>query len=307
MRSRFLRSIIEVVLVSLLAVVLSGCSIKKLAINSLADTLAGTGSIYTSDGDPDFIREAIPFSLKTVEGLLMEAPKHTGLLETAASGFAFYAYAYLEADAREVENEDIRQAGALQIRARRMYQRALGYALRGLEVAHPGIETQLRTDPVKALEVTSIKDVPFLYWVGVTWGAMISLSKKDPDVIADQNIVEAVMRRVLELDEDYQDGAVHEFFIVFEGSRSDAAGGSLEKARIHFERALELAKGRKASPFISYAETVSVTNQDREEFRRLLQQALDIDPDQTPDTRLLNLISQRRARWLLDHEEDLFY
>lgn len=297
----------KIALIGLLVMILSGCSIRKLAINSLADTLAGTGSVYTSDNDPDFIREAIPFSLKTIEGLLIEVPNHTGLLEAAASGFAFYAYAYLETEAQEIENEDIRRAETLRARARSMYLRALNYALHGLEVAHPGIDAQLREDPVKALEVTSIKDVPFLYWTGITWGASISLSKNDPNMIADQHIVEAIMRRALELDEDYEDGALHEFFIVFEGSRSDAAGGSLEKARTHFKRALELAKGRKASPFVSYVETISVRNQDREEFQRLLQHALLIDPDKTPETRLINLIVQRRARWLLAHEEDLFY
>ncbi len=307
MRGLFQKSLKTIVFLALGMMVLPGCSIKKMAVNSLAETLAGTGSVYTSDDDPDFVREAIPFSLKTIEGLLVEVPKHTGLLEAAARGFTFYAYAYLETDALQIEKEDVHQAEALRARARRMYLRGLDYALRGLEVAHPGIEAQLRKDPVKALQVTTPKDVPLLYWTGVAWGAAISLSKNDPNLIADQNIVEAIMHRALELDEDYDHGALHEFFIVFEGSRSEAAGGSVEKANAHFERAVALANGQKASPFVSYAETIAVRNQDREEFRRLLQQALAIDPNRAPETRLINLISQRRARWLLAHEEDLFY
>jgi len=53
-------------------------------------------------------------------------------------------------------------------------------------------------------------------------------------------------------------------------------------------------------------EAVSIPNQDRKEFYSLLKLALAIDPDERPEWRLANLIYQRRARWLMDREEDLF-
>jgi hypothetical protein len=59
----------------------AACSIKKLAINGLADTLAASGDSFASDEDPDLIRDAIPFSLKTIESLLVEVPEHKGLLQ----------------------------------------------------------------------------------------------------------------------------------------------------------------------------------------------------------------------------------
>jgi len=43
-----------------------------------------------------------------------------------------------------------------------------------------------------------------------------------------------------------------------------------------------------------------------EEFRQLLAQALAIDPEDNPDNRLQILLSQEKARWLLDHIEDFF-
>jgi predicted anti-sigma-YlaC factor YlaD len=42
------------------------------------------------------------------------------------------------------------------------------------------------------------------------------------------------------------------------------------------------------------------------EFESLLNRALAIDPDANPDTRLLNLVMQRRARWLLSRKAELF-
>jgi predicted anti-sigma-YlaC factor YlaD len=51
---------------------------------------------------------------------------------------------------------------------------------------------------------------------------------------------------------------------------------------------------------------VSKGAQDREEFTRLLKRALAIDVDRAPDQRLANLVSQRRARWLLGKTDELF-
>jgi predicted anti-sigma-YlaC factor YlaD len=51
---------------------------------------------------------------------------------------------------------------------------------------------------------------------------------------------------------------------------------------------------------------VCVPQQRRAEFETLLKQALAIDVAQASDTRLANLVAQRRARWLLSRTERLF-
>src|SRR6478672_11947187 len=71
----------------LAALASGGCSVKKFAINKLGDSLAGSGTTYAADDDPELIGQALPFSLKLVEGLLAESPQHRGLLLAAASGF----------------------------------------------------------------------------------------------------------------------------------------------------------------------------------------------------------------------------
>ena len=77
----------------------TGCSVKRFAIDKLGDSLANSGTTYAADDDPDLVGQALPFSLKLVEGLLAESPQHRGLLFTAASGFTEYAYAYVQQDA----------------------------------------------------------------------------------------------------------------------------------------------------------------------------------------------------------------
>jgi predicted anti-sigma-YlaC factor YlaD len=247
----------------------------------------------------------VPFGLKTVEGLLDEAPRHKGLLFAAASGFVQYGYGHVQQEADFVEAHDLARATELRARARRLYLRALGYGFRGLEVDFPGLRQRLRTDGAAALARTGKEHVPLLYSTGLAWFAAIAVSKDDSELTADQSQAEALMRRALALDEGYDHGALHDFFISWEG-RGESVGGSFERARTHLERAEALSGGHRASALVNFAETVSVARQDRKEFARLLAQALAVDADAVPDLRLANLVYQKRARWLLGRADELF-
>jgi predicted anti-sigma-YlaC factor YlaD len=282
------------------------CSIKHIAVNKLGNALASGGSTFTSDEDPDLVRDALPFSLKLIESLLAESPRHRGLLLAAASGFTPYAYAFVQEEADEIEEHDLARAQALRIRARRLYFRARDYGIRGLEVGHPGFGRELQHDPRAAVRAATREDVPLLYWTAASWGAAISLSKDNPDVVADQVIVEALIDRALALDEKYDSGAIHAFLITYEASRNGAEGDFAVRSRKHFDRAMQLSEGHQAGPLVSLAETVSVQKQNRPEFQALLKQALTVDVNAKPEFRLANLVMQRRAHWLLGRTDELF-
>src|SRR2546427_12543180 len=79
------------------------CSRRALASKAMADALSGTGSGFASDDDPELVREAVPFALKTMESLLPEQPEHVGLLTALASGFTQYGYAFVQQDADRAE------------------------------------------------------------------------------------------------------------------------------------------------------------------------------------------------------------
>ncbi|MCU0253881.1 MAG: TRAP transporter TatT component family protein [Acidobacteria bacterium] len=282
------------------------CSVQKLAADQLGSALASGTSVYATDDDPELVGDALPFALKTMESLLAVSPENTDLLLSAASGFTQYSYAYLQSEADYVEAADLAQASELRGRATRMYRRALGYGLRGLDARHPGFSAALRRDPAAALAKTTAADVPLLYWTGAAWAAAIASAKNDADLAADLPTVEAIMTRARALDPDWGDGAIHDFFISWEGGRPAAGGGSPARAREAFDRAVAASGGRRAAPFVSYAETVAVASQNRPEFVRLLETALAIDPDAVPAQRLANLIAQKRARWLLARQDELF-
>lgn len=306
---RSIRRLAAPVTLALLAGVLPlGCSVRKMAVNSLAGALAAGGDTYATDDDPDLVAAAVPFGLKTIEALLAESPRHEDLLLAAASGFTQYAYAFVQAEADFVEAKDLARATALRARARKLYPRALRYGLRGLEVRHPGFEAGLRNEDLreKTLAAVTKDDVALLYWTGAAWGAAISLSKENAELTADQGLVEAIEKRALALDEGFGHGTIHDFFISFEGGRPAAAGGSADRARSHLERAVALSHGKRAAPFVSFAESVSVGAQNRAEFEEMLGKALAVDPEAVPGLRLANTVSQRRAAWLLARADELF-
>jgi len=284
----------------------SGCSLRDYALNEFADAAARSGTTFARDDDPDLIKAAAPFSLKLVESLLAENPQHRGLLSAAASGFTQYAFAFVQQDADEVEARDLAVAEALRSRARRLYLRAQRYGLRGLELEHPDFPNALLADPRAAARAATEADLPFLYWTAIAWAAAISLSKDNPELLAQIPAMEALMDRALELDEGYSHGAVHTFFVAYEMSRRGAPGDPAARARRHFERAMVLSEGKNAAPLVALAEAVAVRQQDVKEFDSLLNRALAIDPDASPDTRLLNVVMQRRARWLLSRRAELF-
>ena len=284
----------------------SGCSMKRFAVNKLGDALAGGGTTFAADDDPELIKSAVPFSLKLMESLLDESPSHRGLLLATASGFTQYGYAFVEQEADEIEATDLDRAEALRTRAKRLYLRARNYGLRGLEVAHKGFTNQLAVNPRAAVATLKKRDVAQAYWTAAAWGAAISLGKDDPALVAEIPQMEALIDRALALDEAFAAGAIHSFLISYEPSRQGVAGDATERSQKHFERAIELTQGAQAGPFVAYVEAVSVARQDVKQFDALLTRALAINADAHPETRLVNLVMQRRARWLLSKRDDLF-
>ncbi|MBI5386871.1 MAG: TRAP transporter TatT component family protein [Verrucomicrobia bacterium] len=278
-----------------------------MAVNKLGDALASGGTTFASDDDPELVKAAVPFSLKLMESLLAESPRHQGLLFASASGFTQYAYAFVQQDADETEDKDAAAADALRTRARRLYVRARDYGLRGLEVAHRGFGDALSKNPRAAVRVMKNEDVRLLYWTAVSWAAAISVSKDSPEMIAGRSSMEALIDRALELDEAFDQGAIHSFLITYEMARVGGPGDAEARARQHFARALELSQGQQAGPLVSLAEAVCVEKQNKAEFRSLLERALAVNADAVPELRLVNRVMQRRAKWLLSRTEDLFF
>jgi hypothetical protein len=294
-----------IAIVSVLLLAAAGCSPRSYVVRGVADAVSSGGGSFASDDDPDLVRGAVPFALKAEESLLSEVPGHRGLLLSLSRGFTQYAAAFVWQDA--VESPDPAAARAGKERAVRLFLRARDYGLRGLDAARPGLRALLDADPAGAARLAAEEEVPLLYWTAASWSLAIASSSGDPGMLADLPRCEALMRRALALREDYDAGGVHEYFVAFEGGRPEAMGGSADRARRHFDRAMALSGGRKVSPLVTLAETVSVRAQNRREFLDLLDRALAFDArGDAPEYRQANLAAQRKASWLKGRADELF-
>lgn len=294
-------------LVLILALTLApACSIKTMAVKTVANTLADTGDVFTRDDDPELIREATPFALKLYESLLESVPTHVPLLVATCGGFTQYGYAFIEADADEMAPPRRAEAQALRDRALKLYLRGRGYCLRALDARFgKGTTDVLLRDPAAAIAKARREDVPLLYWSAASWGAAISLGIDRPEVAIDLPSVRALADRALALDPAWNRGAVHELMITLD-SLPEALGGSPQRAREHFRSAVDIQKGLSPGPYVALATGVAVPAQDRAEFERLLKEALAIDPEKDPSNRMVVLVMQKRARVLLDNIDERF-
>jgi tetratricopeptide (TPR) repeat protein len=288
-----------------LPLLLSSCSVKRWAVKNVANSLAGGVDVYGTDEDPELVGDALPFGLKTMESLLATVPDHQGLLLSLCRGFTSYANAYVQAEGDLLVNTDYARAQALHERALKLYLRAQGYGLRGLELRNRGVGEELRLDPARAAARIQKRDLPMLYWTAAAWGSAIALGKDRPELLADLPAIRALMERGLALDEGYEGGAIHEALIVLD-ALPEAMGGSEASARRHFARAVELSRDTKASPYVTLAQTVAVLKQDRDEFESLLNRAIEFDPGADPSQRLMATVMQRRARALLARGDEFF-
>jgi predicted anti-sigma-YlaC factor YlaD len=301
-----IRSPLQCALGLLAACAVTACSPSRFAVDRLGDALSGDSSAFATDNDPELIAAAAPFSLKLMDSLLAKSPEHRGLLTAAAAGYTQYAYGFVQTEAERIEATDLERSREQRARARNLYLRARDYGLRGIEVAHRGLSEQLRNDPVKAVQKCGKDDVALLYWTGAAWAAAIAQAKDDPAMVGDLPKPQAMMDRALQLDEAYGDGAIHSFMITYSMVRPDIAEPRIEVARQHYERAVQLSKGKTAGPHLTWAESVCVPQEDRACFDRALQAAGAVDPEAAPEHRLENTLMQRRAAWLATQADHLF-
>jgi len=298
-----------IILLSSAWMMLSGCSINKLAMNKVADILAGgeTGTVFTSDNDPEFVGDALPFAIKMYESLLASLPKHPDLIVTTGSLYIMYANAFLYTPASMMKEEMYREQDRLMKRAKNMYLRGRNIILKGIERRHDGFSALLEKKEFgKILKMMKKEDAPFLYWAAAGWVGAFSIDPFDMELGITLPRAAGLMEMVLQVDPEYEKSAIYDFYISYYGSLPEYMGGSSEKARESFKKSVEHSGGKLAAPFVSLATTVSIKTQNLREFRELLKKAAEFDVEISPEDRLVNILNIRKAKWYLENEEDFF-
>lgn len=285
----------------LILIGLLGCSPQALLVRTAADQLAAQGLV--PEDDMVLAREASPFYLKLSESVLAQSPGHLALAESVAAGFTQYAYAFVAFEADRLESTDARAALRLRQRAARLYLRAHVHAMRALEKNNPGLRASLTAAQRQAVAATAYlpaEQVGVAYWAAASWAAYISLSKDQPEVVADLPQAVQLARLAWQRNPAHGDGALAALMGSLEAAR---AGGSVQQATAYFDRAIADGAGRSAGAYLAKAEALNLPAGDRSGFEALLQQALAVARTRRD---LGNEVARERATWLLQTIDDRF-
>jgi hypothetical protein len=269
---------------------LGGCSaVVSSSTGRMADSVAGA---LANHNDPETVRQAAPAYLVLLDGMIAEDPDNAGLLAAGAELYSTYAGAFVD------EPE----------RAARLARTGRDYGWRGLCRQHrPACDTWSAPYPEfeAAVRTLEVDDVPAAFACAGAWATWISANRDDWSAVADKARVDALIRRVVELDPSYRDGRPYLYLGVLESLLPAALGGRPEQGRRHFERAIELSGGRDLMAKVLLAGEYARLAFDRELHDRLCREVLEASPE-APGLTLSNALAQERARRLLATSGEYF-
>ncbi len=277
-------------LVAVLLLGLGGCaSLVGSMAGGMADDL---GHAILDNPDLALVRDGAPAYLILIDGLLVRNPENPALLSQAAQLNSAYAAAFVD---------DPERSATLNGKALGLAERAVCAGIRN----GCGVRARPLDDYQAWLQQRRPRDVPLLYRLGTSWAGWIQANSDDFTAIAELSRVKALMRRIVELDDGYDQGGAHLYLGVFETLLPPAMGGRPEEGRAHFERAVTLSQGRNLMTKVLYAEQYGRLVFDRELHDRLLREVLAADPRE-PGLTLINVVAQERAAELLESADEYF-
>jgi hypothetical protein len=266
---------------------------KQMTVGSAAMLLEDVANAANKQSDLRVVREGMPAYLMLIDGMVEAVPDNGRLLITAAQAYASFASAF-------VEDADTEYA-------RTLYEKAKKYGLRALQ--QRGLPHPLSIpfdDFEQALNRLGKDDVPYMFWTATCWGSWVQLSLGSMAAVAELPRVEALMKRVLVLDEQFYFGGPHLFMGIWFASRPKIAGGDLTRAQYHFQKALEFSQGKFLMTQVYYADQYARKTFDRKLFVSTLQNVLEAPVDKIPQLTLLNTVAHKRAKELLEQVDAYF-
>lgn len=282
-----LTSALRVVLAGAVLLMLNGCA------SMVGERLAGSlGEGILNQDDPKTVEAGAPAYLLLVDGMIHDDPENGALLQAGAGLYGAYASVFVE----DVE------------RAKRMAAKARDYSRRAF-CADYGEVCALEAGDLAAyraaLEEVDEDDVATLYGYGTAWAGWIKSRSGEWGAIADLPKVEAVMERVIALDDHLDHGRAHLYLGVMRSQLPPALGGKPELGRNQFEQAIAISHNRDLMAKVEFARSYARLVFDQALHDRLLNEVLAAVPEE-PGLTLSNVLARQQAQRLLDSSKDYF-
>jgi hypothetical protein len=277
----------------LLLITSQSACLKTVRVGTAALLVEDVAKAAYKQSDLRVIREGMPAYLMLLDGMIEAQPDNERLLLAAAQAYSSFASIL-------GENQDKEYTKLLAVKAK-------DYALRSL--AQRGFKDAVKSpfdDFKKDVQASGKKDVPYIFWAAACWANWIILNLDSIEAMAELPRVELLIRRALELDEEFYYGGPDLFMGMWLASRPAIAGGDLQKARQYFLRALYLGKGKFLMAYVYYADNYARRALDKDLFVSTLNKVLETPADISPELTLVNTIAKNKAKELLSHVDEYF-
>ncbi len=285
----------NVLLATAFIFIFSGCSFKK---NMMVDTAKFMGKygkkVVNKYPDPEQMRQAMPAMLIQSDMFIEMAPNDPQLLLSASELNAGYALLIKEKDKK---------------RSSKYYNKAREYALRILK-RNSDFESTFNNsdeDYAKALLNFEKEDVPALFaLLTSTFGWISTSASENSYALLEVPRAEALMERILILDDNYKYGGAHAVIGTYNAARAVIIGGNPKKAKLHFDKAFKISERKFLMWLVYYAQFYAFRIQDRELFVNTLNEVISAPDNLLPEQNLANEIAKSKALALLKTVDEQF-
>ncbi len=294
----FSRTAIFLLPLMVLAGLTSGCAdyMARMTVNNMKPIFEDMRSTTNANRDYETVRDAMPNVLIQMDGFIETSPDNRYLLASAAEANIGYAFLFVEDNDKE--------------RAKGIYLKGREYALRNLKRTKTFEQAFNQNDNEvfkRALKTIHKRDITALYFATNGWLSWINLAHSDnPEVLNDLPRVEAMMDRLLELDDTFYYGGTHALLAVYYVSRPEMFGGQSDEAQFHFKEAFEISESKYLLWQYLYARYYAVQLKDKELFINTLNGIITAPDDLLPEQAFVNAAIKQKAGDLLAHTDDYF-
>jgi len=252
-----------------------GCSSTvrtRMMVDSMEPLMEKMNLAVNKHTDVEMVKAAMPAGLLQLDGLIEASPDNTKILVKAAEGYNGYSFVFIEGKDDE--------------RAKRLFLRAKGYALRALKQekefadAYDGPIEEFKA----SLDVFDKDDVPALFWASSAWLSWVALNVDEP--------------------EKY--GMAHAVLGILYAARPTAYGGKPELAKAELDRALELSNRKMLVYLFMYAKHYAYQIQDKDLCEKTLNEVISAPDDLFPEMGFINAAAKIKAKKLLNDIDNIY-
>lgn len=271
----------------ILLAISGGCT--NMIAGRFADNL---GAAILAQDDPETVRQGVPAYLIMLDSLVLQSPNDAAILQASASLHSAYAGLFAQ---------NPLQAKRLSSKARQQSRKALCKRLPTICDHDGGPLSEFQT----SLAEVNAKDIAYLYTYGSAWATWMQANKGDWNAVADLPRVEAIMMRIVAIDESYEWGRAHLYLGVINSQLPATLGGQPEKGRVHFEKAIALSGGQDLIAKVELARNYARLVFDKTLHDQLLNEVL-TTPTTISALTLSNTLAREAASELLATSAEYF-